>query len=107
MNVGTRVHTQTQMVQSGSIRVVRTLRFRRPQHIAEVTIVVLNVRSALDSKTILAKSEIQQCPIIKIFRPLQVRNGDIDVIDADNFIQLSCLFLASSQLAARSASLRT
>jgi len=65
---------------------MRGFRSRWAKHIAEVAIVVLNMRLAAQLEFVLAKTEcVLQYPVIEHFRARQVGHCDVDMVDDDYF----------------------
>jgi hypothetical protein len=68
MNVSRGIDAQAEVMQTWGVRVVFRGRAGRPQHKAEVTIEVLNVRVARDTESVLAEGEdVDHHPVVELF----------------------------------------
>src|SRR5579859_6980856 len=71
------------MVQSGRIGIVPAA-MRRPDTDLHDLVEVMPMRLAADRRIDLAEIEQREDAVVEFFRPLEIRDGKIDMVDTDN-----------------------
>lgn len=84
VDTGGILHSETEMVQSGSQGIVMLQIVGGPQNESKMTVVILDVLITLIGESVLAETEDWHQTIVKVFGSAEVRDGDVDVVDSDD-----------------------
>ena len=85
INGGAIFHPETKVVQSCSQRAGCGFGLGGPQHIAEMAVVILNVKVTLMVEGVLLEAEQGHDLVVVFFGPCELADRDVNMVDADHF----------------------